>query len=88
MVKKSDVRELDMSVDQALKYVISLGMVMPDDLPVKALPAQKPSKDGDTEHNNLRSSFFQTAFPSFQIEQYKKVILCVPTIAALSASNT
>ena len=52
MVKKSDVRELDMSVDQALKYVISLGMVMPDDLPVKALPAQKPSEDGDTDHNN------------------------------------
>ena len=52
MVKKSDVRELNMSVDQALKYVISLGMVMPDDLPVKALPAQKPSEDGDTEHNN------------------------------------
>ncbi|MGN6962773.1 DUF502 domain-containing protein, partial [Neisseria sp. P0016.S002] len=52
MVKKSDVRELDMSVDQALKYVISLGMVMPDDLPVKALPTQKLSKDGDTEHNN------------------------------------
>lgn len=52
MVKKSDVRELDMSVDQALKYVISLGMVMPDDLPVKALPAQKPSEDGDAEHNN------------------------------------
>ena len=52
IVKKSDVRELDMSVDQALKYVISLGMVMPDDLPVKALPTQKPSKDGHTEHNN------------------------------------
>ena len=52
MVKKSDVRELDMSVDQALKYVISLGMVMPDDLPVKALPTQKPSEDDDTEHNN------------------------------------
>lgn len=52
MVKKSDVRELNMSVDQALKYVISLGMVMPDDLPVKALPAQKSSEDGDTEHNN------------------------------------
>lgn len=52
MVKKSDVRELEMSVDQALKYVISLGMVMPDDLPVKILPAQKPSEDGDTEHNN------------------------------------
>ena len=52
MVKKSNVRELDMSVDQALKYVISLGMVMPDDLPVKALPTQKPSEDGDTEQNN------------------------------------
>ena len=52
MVKKNDVRELDMSVYQALKYVISLGMVMPDDLPVKALSAQKPSEDGDTEHNN------------------------------------
>ena len=52
MVKKSDVRELDMSVDQALKYVISLGMVMPDDLPVKAPPTQKPSEDGDTEQNN------------------------------------
>ena len=46
MVKKSDVRELDMSVDDALKYVISLGMVMPDELPVKALPdAQRPSEN-------------------------------------------
>ena len=35
MVRKRDVRELDMSVDEALKYVISLGMVMPDELPVK-----------------------------------------------------
>ena len=35
MVKQSDIRELDMSVDVALKYVISLGMVMPDDLPLK-----------------------------------------------------
>ena len=36
MVKKSDVRELDMSVDEALKYVISLGMVMPDDFTAQA----------------------------------------------------
>ncbi|ULJ65418.1 DUF502 domain-containing protein [Wielerella bovis] len=36
MVRESDIRELDMTVDEALKYVISLGMVMPDDLPVKA----------------------------------------------------
>ena len=35
MVKQSDICELDMSVDDALKYVISLGMVMPDDLPLK-----------------------------------------------------
>lgn len=31
MVKQSDIRPLDMSVDEALKYVISLGMVMPDE---------------------------------------------------------
>jgi transmembrane protein len=37
MVKKSDVRELDMSVDEALKYVISLGMVMPDEVSMKQL---------------------------------------------------
>lgn len=36
-VKQSDIRELDMSVDEALKYVISLGMVMPDDLPTKQI---------------------------------------------------
>lgn len=35
MVKKSDIRELDMSVDDALKYVISLGMVLPNDLPAQ-----------------------------------------------------
>ena len=29
-VKKSDTRALDMSVDDALKYIISLGMVGPD----------------------------------------------------------
>ena len=30
MVKRTDVRELDMSVDQALTYVISMGAVAPD----------------------------------------------------------
>lgn len=35
MVKKSDIRELDMSVDDALKYVISLGMVLPNELPAQ-----------------------------------------------------
>lgn len=47
MVKKSDVRELDMSVDEALKYVISLGMVIPDDLPVKTLAGPMPSEKAD-----------------------------------------
>lgn len=35
MVKQEDIIELDMSVDEALKYVISLGMVVPDELPIK-----------------------------------------------------
>lgn len=35
LVKQSDIRELDMSVDDALKYVISLGMVLPDGTPAK-----------------------------------------------------
>ncbi len=34
-VRQSDVRELDMTVDEALKYVISLGMVLPDKIPLK-----------------------------------------------------
>ena len=39
MVRQSDIRVLDMSVDEALKYVISLGMVMPDDALVQKQPA-------------------------------------------------
>ncbi|UOP05724.2 DUF502 domain-containing protein [Conchiformibius kuhniae] len=35
MVRQSDIRELDMSVDEALKYIISLGMVVPESLPLK-----------------------------------------------------
>ena len=38
-VRKKDIRPLDMSVDEALKYVISLGMVMPDDALVQKQPA-------------------------------------------------
>ncbi len=40
MVRQCDIRPLDMSVDEALKYVISLGMVLPDETPAKpVLPA-------------------------------------------------
>ncbi|ULJ59932.1 DUF502 domain-containing protein [Wielerella bovis] len=44
MVRESDIRELDMTVDEALKYVISLGMVMPDDLPIKS-PKSLPTSE-------------------------------------------
>lgn len=35
MLPRADVIELDMSVDQALTYVISMGTVVPNDLPIK-----------------------------------------------------
>lgn len=38
LVKKEDIREVDMTVDEALKYIISLGMVLPDGA-AAALPA-------------------------------------------------
>ncbi|MCF7521197.1 DUF502 domain-containing protein [Neisseria sp. ZJ106] len=47
MVKKSDVRPLDMSVDEALKYVISLGMVQPDQQ--TALLAKPAATESETE---------------------------------------
>ncbi|MEN9986379.1 MAG: hypothetical protein RI925_1881 [Pseudomonadota bacterium] len=36
MAPRADVRALDMSVDEALKYIISMGVVAP---PVHAAPA-------------------------------------------------
>lgn len=41
MVSVDDIKELDMSVDAALKYVISLGMVMPDDKVEKHIQSEK-----------------------------------------------
>lgn len=35
MLPESDVIELDMSVDTALKYIVSMGVVAPDHLPTK-----------------------------------------------------
>lgn len=34
MMKRSDVVELDMSVDAALKYIVSMGVVAPEDVPL------------------------------------------------------
>ncbi len=38
LLPKSKVRELDMSVDEALKYIISMGVVVPRQRPPAALP--------------------------------------------------
>jgi Uncharacterized conserved protein len=34
MMHKDEVIELDMSVDDALKYIISMGVVTPDNRPI------------------------------------------------------
>lgn len=57
MVKQSDIRPLDMSVDEALKYVISLGMVMPDEpQAAKTLPPpeSKTEINAETESDKPR----------------------------------
>ena len=38
IVRKSDCIELEMSVDAALKYIVSMGVVTPPDLAVPAEP--------------------------------------------------
>lgn len=45
MVRRSDIRELNMNVDEALKYVISLGMVMPNDQPSIGQPENAEAKE-------------------------------------------
>jgi uncharacterized membrane protein len=35
MVPKADAIELDMSVDAALKYIVSMGVVAPEHLPTE-----------------------------------------------------
>lgn len=55
MVHKNDIRTLDMSVDEALKYVISLGMVVPEPqkaaqyrLNLSQTPNEKAAKSDET----------------------------------------
>ena len=45
MLRRSDVIELDMSVDQALTYVISMGAVAPTANPVPAVASSIPSSN-------------------------------------------
>ena len=50
MMPKADVVELDMSVDEALRYVISMGVVAPDG-PIPATPPELPSMaSGSDKH--------------------------------------
>ena len=46
LVPRKNCHELDMSVDQALKYIISMGVVAPHDLPVKI----KNRPGADSQH--------------------------------------
>ncbi|OYO32599.1 DUF502 domain-containing protein [Janthinobacterium sp. PC23-8] len=43
MMKRSDVVELDMSVDAALKYIVSMGVVAPADVVAGPLPVPVPA---------------------------------------------
>ncbi|HMW63916.1 MAG TPA: DUF502 domain-containing protein, partial [Accumulibacter sp.] len=43
MIAKADVIELDMSVDTALKYVISMGVVAPPPAPASDRPGRRSS---------------------------------------------
>ena len=43
MVPRSRVRELDMSVEEALKYVVSMGVVVPRTGPLPAPAAPRPA---------------------------------------------
>ncbi|MFO0120845.1 MAG: DUF502 domain-containing protein, partial [Burkholderiales bacterium] len=42
MVPRADTRELDMSVDEALKYVVSMGVVIPTDRSASVAPDAAP----------------------------------------------
>jgi uncharacterized membrane protein len=44
MVPKSEVIELDMSVDAALKYIVSMGVVAPSAPSAPMAPARRPTE--------------------------------------------
>lgn len=47
MVPRADTVELDMSVDEALKYIVSMGVVTPENFEKKVIvdPNQIPAND-------------------------------------------
>jgi uncharacterized membrane protein len=44
MMPRSEVIELDMSVDAALKYIVSMGVVAPNAPPAQVAPARRPTE--------------------------------------------
>ncbi len=48
ILPRADVVELDMSVDEALKYIISMGVVAPPPRPYKTIPAKTPTPASDS----------------------------------------
>ena len=54
MLPRSKVRDLDMSVEEALKYVVSMGVVMPRGLPVP--PPVRPAAPASTSAGIAASS--------------------------------
>jgi uncharacterized membrane protein len=48
MLPRTDVMELDMSVDEALKYVVSMGVVAPQLAPQVAIPIASPATPNST----------------------------------------
>ncbi len=54
-IPREDVRILDMTVEQAMKYVVSVGVVVPPDLKTRPLPTNDPTP-GDGEPDVRRSA--------------------------------
>jgi uncharacterized membrane protein len=65
IVPKSSVRELDMSVDEALKYIISMGVVVPRprSLPAAVEPLPRPPTSGVSSTSARIASTADTAAP-------------------------
>ena len=82
MMPQADVIELDMSVDEALKYIVSMGVVRP--------PAGRRASGKRLRRNPPRrrrptvtgSIFGQPCYPIYPV-----IFLCVPNTAAWSAAS-
>jgi uncharacterized membrane protein len=48
VVPRAQIRELDMSIEEALKYIVSMGVVMPRGLPVPPPPPRPPAPSAPT----------------------------------------